>query len=655
MNFSIGLTGLLAAQKAIELTGTNLANATTPGYHRQSLNLAPLELGGKTKAAIGGVEILGSTREYDVLLERETLRQEPILGENTEQLNALKAIEAVVGTIDADPLGQSLRDFFSALNDLASSPTELAFASDTIINAEAVTTNLHNISDFLQQMKVQVKEQAEQLIQEVNIQSESISYLNGQIELAIRRGTTPNLLKDQRDFAVQQLAGMADVYTTGLSSEDGQINVQAWGTPLVLGENYTRLSVGLTVEDKLGIGVEGMLSFDTTAEGGQVGGLMEMYNEIIPDLQTKIDTLARELANQFNAIHLQGVGSGGSFSELNGVAVDTTGPLEGWDPPIVDGEVFCIREITPAGQVTVHEVTVQNTDTLNDVITDINALSPGNIKAEIVNSALRIYTENNYQFDFLPDYSLDTSAMTGSKPAIEISGIYTGENQTYTFEISESAAGAGEVGITEGLTLTVKNGAGQIVKVLDVGQGYAEGDVLNVEQGLAISLSYGELNDGESFTIKARSETDPSGFLLSAGMNTFFKGLTAGDLTVRDEFKDDPMRLATAIGPDQNDNVNITRLAELSTASIDELGGNNPNGFYREFVSDVGQMVMVRESRQESLHAIQRELANRRDAVSGVDPNEEAASMLVYQRMFQAMSKFLTVQDESLQSLMNVL
>ena len=78
MNFHIGLSGLQAAQRAIELTGTNLANASTEGYHRQELKLSPLELGGSnTKVSIGGVNIDGTVRSYDVLLEREQLRQQP--------------------------------------------------------------------------------------------------------------------------------------------------------------------------------------------------------------------------------------------------------------------------------------------------------------------------------------------------------------------------------------------------------------------------------------------------------------------------------------------------------------------------------------------------------------------------------------------------
>ena len=40
-SYSIGITGINAAQKAFEIIGNNIANAATEGYHRQELKLTP--------------------------------------------------------------------------------------------------------------------------------------------------------------------------------------------------------------------------------------------------------------------------------------------------------------------------------------------------------------------------------------------------------------------------------------------------------------------------------------------------------------------------------------------------------------------------------------------------------------------------------------
>ena len=41
MNYSIGLSALDAAQRALDVIGNNIANAGTDGYHRQRVELDP--------------------------------------------------------------------------------------------------------------------------------------------------------------------------------------------------------------------------------------------------------------------------------------------------------------------------------------------------------------------------------------------------------------------------------------------------------------------------------------------------------------------------------------------------------------------------------------------------------------------------------------
>ena len=59
-NYYIGLSALDVAQRAIDLIGANIANASTKGYHRQELMTAPYGTSGPNGANLtGGVEITG--------------------------------------------------------------------------------------------------------------------------------------------------------------------------------------------------------------------------------------------------------------------------------------------------------------------------------------------------------------------------------------------------------------------------------------------------------------------------------------------------------------------------------------------------------------------------------------------------------------------
>jgi len=65
--------------------------------------------------------------------------------------------------------------------------------------------------------------------------------------------------------------------------------------------------------------------------------------------------------------------------------------------------------------------------------------------------------------------------------------------------------------------------------------------------------------------------------------------------------------------------------------------------------------VSLRQARHDSIEAIIQQLTVQRDDVSGVDINQEAASLLMFERMFQAMAKLINAQDRSIQLLMELI
>jgi len=176
-----------------------------------------------------------------------------------------------------------------------------------------------------------------------------------------------------------------------------------------------------------------------------------------------------------------------------------------------------------------------------------------------------------------------------------------------------------------------------------------------VENGVFLSFGTGTLTGGDEFTFTARSESDDTMFLAAAGLNTFFEGDDASNIAVRDEFYTDPQRIAASMGVEMGDNANVAKMLNIQKEGLAGLGGSTPDEFYNNIVTSLGQRVLLCESRQETLDTVHTELLNQRDKISGVDTNEEAAKLLVYERMFQAMSKFITTQNDMLEDLMNIL
>ena len=175
------------------------------------------------------------------------------------------------------------------------------------------------------------------------------------------------------------------------------------------------------------------------------------------------------------------------------------------------------------------------------------------------------------------------------------------------------------------------------------------------ETGIKISLGIGSLNDGETFEVDVFGNTDTSGVLAAVGINTFFSGSGAADMAVCSDIADNPRRVATAIGPDMTDNGNAARMADVRNQAVTSLGSLTCGEFYRQLVTDIGQDLSVKQIRQENIDAILLDLSNRQGEISGVDINDEAAQLLIFEQMFQAMAKYMNTVHSSISELMELI
>ncbi len=117
----------------------------------------------------------------------------------------------------------------------------------------------------------------------------------------------------------------------------------------------------------------------------------------------------------------------------------------------------------------------------------------------------------------------------------------------------------------------------------------------------------------------------------------------------------DPLKIAAASSnlTLPGDNGNALRMAELSTKSIAGLDSNF-NVFYRGIVSRLGTMSRASSDSLRFDENLLNELNNRREALSGVSLDEEAANLIKFQRSFEAGARMIKVTDELLQTILNL-
>ncbi|MEJ2648352.1 MAG: flagellar hook-associated protein FlgK [Sedimentisphaerales bacterium] len=652
-SFDIGLSGLGAAQRAFDIIGNNIANAATEGYHRQRLNLSPsfssqigpIMLG-------GGVDVKGVTRLVDELLENEIYRQQSSLGQISQELYTLKTVETTFGELSSEGgLSAAMDDFFNALQELSAHPTEAIWQKQTVCAAESMADRFRMLDEFLTKLDNQILLQADSVIEEVNALVKSIAELNGRIERMEIGGGQANNLRDQRDNCISQLAELVPVETQ--SREYGVVDLSIARIPVLTGTSAVELDVGLDSDRALGITVAGEYNHCTDIQGGQLGALFSLKNTIVSGIHSDLDSLASVIISRINQYHVQGVGSEGSFSEITGWSMASENLVD-FQPPVSDGNIYIRLTNISTGQVTRTAIPVNvSNDSLSSIAADISNIT--GLSASVFDSRLHIQADNGYKFDFLPAVlPIPTdSDFTGasSSPDVSVSGIYNGtENQTFTFTVS----GTGSIG-NGTLQIIVANGDGDTVKTFNVGSGYAAGDILDVGNGIKIALGTGDVVNGNTFEVDAFAKSDTTGVLAASGINTFFSGRNAFDIAVSSDISDDPERIAASIGADLTDNENLLKLAALRDLQIDELDSMTAGEFYRRMVTDIGLEISTKDIRQENIQAAIQNLSNQQSEISGVNINDEAAQMLVFEQMFQAMAKYLGTVQNSLSTMMELL
>ncbi len=650
-NFAIGLSGLNAAQAALEIVGNNVANAATEGYHRQRIELSPAAFG----AIPAGVDVVGVTRMLDTLLENEILRQESSYGQVSQELSFLSTVEATLGEFsDTGGLNQTMDTFFDSLQALAAHPLEQVPRTAVISTAQALTGEFRRLGVSLASLADHVALEAQNTVDSINLLVRQIAELNGKIqgaEIGPALGEANNL-RDQRDRMIGDLAKLVGIET--LPRENGVVDVAVAGVPVVTGSMVVDLTLGVSGDNTLVVFADGADGTSLEVEGGRLGGLLSLKNGLLEGIRANLDTLAKAIVDAVNRVHAQGLGPEGSFRELIGWPLGTTG-LADLGSGVKDGTFYVRVTNTATGEIQRYAVDVNisgpTPDTPDSIAAKLDALD--GLSASITSSKLYIAADAGYTFDFTPAVLPEPTAenfTAVSPPTVSVSGLYAGgENHVFTFTV----AGSGSVG-NGALQLHVTDENGETVGTLNIGSGYAAGDTLELDNGLKIAVGTGALNEGDSFQVQALATTDTSGFLAAAGMNTFFAGDSALDIQVCHDVLDAPDRIATAFGSDLADNLGALRLAAVRDEMREDLAGMTPGEYYQKIVADLGQQVALKEARQENVEVMRQNLLKQRDDLSAVNINDEAAQMLLLQQMFQAVAKYLSSLQTTMTALMDM-
>jgi len=695
-------SGLLTNQAALDVIANNVSNANTEGYTRKDPKFES-----RTLAGVGaGVELSQISRQVDEGLRR-TIR---------EELGALNAMDAQ-GTYfsrlqdlfgqpeDNSSLSHILAEFSGATQSLAVNPQDALAQREFVQRGQEVSIKFNQMSGSIQDLRLEADQRIGQAVDEINALLTTIAETNNDISRNEAVGLDTNDLRDKRDLALERLSGLMDIRTyTGGNGEivvltaDGHTLAGNQATPLTH-VSAAAMDAGATHE---GGQIGGIYMGSADAENditnslrsGEVYGLIQMRDSILPDLQSQIDELGAELRDAVNSVHNRGVPFPG-MTEMNGSRAFTepatqTVTFAGTDDTtlaLFDGDGNQIRATT------VRTLIGGAGDTVQNVTAAIDTWLGADGSASLVDGHLQISITGTDRALAIRDQSataagssakdaviqFDANADGGTDESINGFSNFFGLNDFY---VEDGVERGYESNVMQGnfianaATLTFRNASGAMGPAVAVSAGDSLTDIVDSINTAALGVTASVITDGNGARLRIGSD-DGSAFTLTQdvpggdnllgnlGMHASDLGVS-GSLEVRADLAAQPGRVSRgAVQWDadlgvsgsyflsEGDDTGIRALTDVFTTAnaFDAAGGLDAVGvtfsqYAAGIISDNAFQADANTERAATQSSLVESLQHRSNSISGVNLDEEMADLVLFEQAYAAAARvFSAIQN----------
>jgi flagellar hook-associated protein 1 len=353
------ISGLNAAQKAVDITSQNIANANTEGYSRQSIQqssvaatTAPSVYTSGNNTVIGGVQITGVLRIHDEFLEQARVNAGATSQALSAQSTALSRAEGLLNEPGENGIQTVLDQFYSSWHDLAQNPgdaTSTAAAGTVVIQrGRAVVNQLKFVATGVSDQWDNQFEQLKSAVTDINQAASDLAVVNQRILEGKVAGRPINELLDSRDRLARTLGELGGA--RAVATSDGTVNVLINGNSIVSGSYAQKLTVsGATSLGGAAADPPRVTLGSSTipVSSGKIAGILAATGTDLVTFSAQVDNVANALRDAVNTVHAQGYtlagDPGGDFFTGNGAANLSVAVTDGnqlavaGEPGVVDG------------------------------------------------------------------------------------------------------------------------------------------------------------------------------------------------------------------------------------------------------------------------------------------------------------------------------
>lgn len=303
------ISGLNASQIGLRNTSTNITNVNNVDFARRSV--------GFESRLLGGVDVTEVRRIADEFLSREALISTSSLGAADSVARLHDRLQSVFGNPNSgNSMPALINSMFSGLAELQVEPGSAVRRATALNGIQLVSAEFGSLAEAIQKIRLDADQEVANRITGINDLLKNIFSLNNQIVAGNSSGTDINSLIDQRQKSLTALARYMDVRVT---PQGGSVNVSTADGTFLVSSNLTELrydSAGAVTPDTVFVRMSlhtvdpasGLVSaagqpFEPHLVSGELRGLLDMRDVTLPKIGQEIGELAARLTDQLNSIH----------------------------------------------------------------------------------------------------------------------------------------------------------------------------------------------------------------------------------------------------------------------------------------------------------------------------------------------------------------
>ena len=381
--FTTAQLAMRASQKALDVTGQNIANINTKGYTRQRLDLISFSTGrgvSKYESSLNvkvgsGVLTTGLSQIRDPFLDIRYRNEVANVGTQDQKLAIMKDLETVFDEVTKNGIQSQISDIATMLQKLSSEVGNSEFDSMVKSSSDVLTKMFNQYAKQLDSIRAEHETNLDIDIGTINDLLSNIHKLNETIKINHIHGNSALELQDQRNSLIDELSGYMKIevkyeieqITDQVSVEVPKISLvgETGKIPLIDGNFKTEISKETAADGKTNIRMtmpDPQAPQEITEEitAGTMKGILDMLNRSgefdagaetvrgIGYYQKSLDLLASKFADSFNK--LNGVGKELFVSSEAGqpITAKNIAISEGWNNGTI-GITASVKPDSPLG------------------------------------------------------------------------------------------------------------------------------------------------------------------------------------------------------------------------------------------------------------------------------------------------------------------